>query len=182
MDMDDIMYVMDELMAYLNGDRENLENIITEVNGETRDFFSQREKIHMEDCKVIFDAAFKIRTASTIIFIVSVLLLIAMKGMDVGKLLLYACIISIVVIAAAAVIAVAAAIDFNRCFVIFHKLFFDNDLWLLDPEKDMIINILVEPFFADMALKIAGYCSAVLAVLVGSGACVYITDKKRRNI
>lgn len=46
----------------------------------------------------------------------------------------------------------------------------------------MIINILVEPFFADMALKIAGYCSAVLAVLVGSGACVYITDKKRRNI
>ncbi len=68
MDMDDIMYVMDELMAYLNGDRENLENIITEVNGETRDFFSQREKIHMEDCKVIFDAAFKIRTASTIIF------------------------------------------------------------------------------------------------------------------
>ena len=44
MDMDDIMYVMDELMAYLNGDRENLENIITEVNGETRDFFSQREK------------------------------------------------------------------------------------------------------------------------------------------
>lgn len=66
--------------------------------------------------------------------------------------------------------------------MIFHKLFFDNDLWLLDPEKDMIINILVEPFFADMALKIAGYCSAVLAVLVGSGACVYITDKKRRNI
>ena len=62
--------------------------------------------------------------------------------------------------------------------MIFHKLFFDNDLWLLDPEKDMIINILVEPFFADMALKIAGYCSAVL----GSGACVYITDKKRRNI
>ena len=175
MDMDDIMYVMDELMAYLNGDRENLENIITEVNGETRDFFSEREKIHMADCKVIFDAAFKMRTASTIIFIVSVLLLIAMKGMDVGKLLLYAGIISIVVIA-------AAAIDFNRCFVIFHKLFFDNDLWLLDPEKDMIINILVEPFFADMALKIAGYCSAVLAVLVGSGACVYITDKKRRNI
>ena len=78
-------------------------------------------------------------------------------------------------LAAAAVIAVAAAIDFNRCFVIFHKLFFDNDLWLLDPEKDMIINILVEPFFADMALKIAGYCSAVLAVLVGSGACVYLS-------
>jgi len=140
--------------------------------------FSVREKKYTWR----IDAAFKIRTASTIIFIVSVLLLIAMKGMDVGKLLLYAGIISIVVIAAAAVIAVAAAIDFNRCFVIFHKLFFDNDLWLLDPEKDMIINILVEPFFADMALKIAGYCSAVLAVLVGSGACVYITDKKRRNI
>ena len=47
MDMDDIMYVMDELMAYLNGDRENLENIITEVNGETRDFFqSERKNTH----------------------------------------------------------------------------------------------------------------------------------------
>ena len=43
-------------------------------------------------------------------------------------------------------------------------------------------NVMQHSFFADVALKIAGYCSAVLAVLVGSGACVYITDKKRRNI
>ena len=42
MRMDDIMYVMDELMDYLHGDRDNIENIVTEVNGETRDFFSDR--------------------------------------------------------------------------------------------------------------------------------------------
>ena len=66
--------------------------------------------------------------------------------------------------------------------LVFHKLFFNNDLWILDLAEDLIINIPVEPFFADMALKIALYCAAVLAVIVITGAGIYLSDKKRRNL
>ena len=44
MEMDDIMYVMNELMDYLHGGRNDLENIVTEVNGETRNFFQRKRK------------------------------------------------------------------------------------------------------------------------------------------
>lgn len=182
MEMDDIMYVMDELMDYLHGDRENLENIVTEVNGETRDFFTEREKTHMADCKVLFDGGFAIRKGAAVVFAALTLLLVFKKKFSLRRFLKYAALFSVIIAAAAGILAIAASIDFNACFIVFHKLFFNNDLWILDPAEDLIINILVEPFFADMALKIALYCAAVLAVIVITGAGIYLSDKKRRNL
>ena len=182
MEMDDIMYVMDELMDYLHGDRENLENIVTEVNGETRDFFTEREKTHMADCKVLFDGGFAIRKGAAVVFVALTLLLVFKKKFSLRRFLKYAALFSVIIAAGAGILAVAASIDFNACFIVFHKLFFNNDLWILDPAEDLIINILVKPFFADMALKIALYCAAVLAVIVITGAGIYLSDKKRRNL
>lgn len=182
MEMDDIMYVMDELMDYLHGDRENLENIVTEVNGETRDFFTEREKTHMADCKVLFDGGFAIRKGAAVVFAALTLLLVFKKKFSLRRFLKYAALFSVIIAAGAGILAIAASIDFNGCFIVFHKLFFNNDLWILDPAEDLIINILVEPFFADMALKIALYCAAVLAVIVITGAGIYLSDKKRRNL
>ena len=182
MEMDDIMYVMDELMDYLHGDREDLEEIVTEVNGETRDFFTEREKTHMADCKVLFDGGFAIRKGAAVVFAALTLLLVFKKKFSLRRFLKYAALFSVIIAAAAGILAVAASIDFNACFIVFHKLFFNNDLWILDPAEDLIINILVEPFFADMALKIALYCAAVLAVIVITGAGIYLSDKKRRNL
>lgn len=182
MEMDDIMYVMDELMDYLHGDREDLEDIVTDVNGETRDFFTEREKTHMADCKVLFDGGFAIRKGAAVVFAALTLLLVFKKKFSLRRFLKYAALFSVIIAAAAGILAIAASIDFNACFIVFHKLFFNNDLWILDPAEDLIINILVEPFFADMALKIALYCAAVLAVIVITGAGIYLSDKKRRNL
>lgn len=182
MEMDDIMYVMDELMDYLHGDRADLNEIVTEVNGETRDFFSDREKTHMADCKVLFDGGFAIRRGAAVVFVLTALLLIIKKKFSLKRLLKYAAVFSIIIAAAAGVIAIAAFIDFNACFIVFHKLFFNNDLWILDPAEDLVINILVEPFFADIALKTALYCAAVLAVIIVTGIGLSLSDKKRRNL
>lgn len=54
------------------------------------------------------------------------------------------------------------AIDFDRAFVVFHKMFFNNDYWIFDPNKDPIILILPDTFFLHAALLI------VSLVLVGS--------------
>ena len=50
----------------------------------------------------------------------------------------------------------ACSINFNRTFILFHKLFFRNDYWLFDPETDPIINLLPEEFFLHCALMIVG--------------------------
>ena len=128
MEMDDIMYVMDELMDYLGGDRDDLENIVTDVNGETRDFFSEREKTHMADCKVLFDGGFAIRRAAAVIFCGLVLILALGKRFSLNRLLKYAAVVSLIIVICAACIGVLAAVDFNACFIVFHKLFFQNNL------------------------------------------------------
>ena len=76
-------------------------------------------------------------------------------------------------------IAIAASINFDACFEIFHKIFFDNDLWIFDPAEDLIINVLVEELFMDIALKIGIWCMAILAAFTACGAYLFIKDKKR---
>lgn len=45
-------------------------------------------------------------------------------------------------------------IDFNRVFVIFHEIAFDNNYWLFDPELDPVILMLPETFFMHTAILI----------------------------
>lgn len=182
MEMQDIMYVINELMDYLHDDRDDLENIITEVDGCSRDFFTEREKIHMADCKKFFNIGYDIRTISLITFVISICFLIITKKLNINDIIKSAGAISSIIILLIIGIGIFALIDFNYCFILFHKLAFSNDLWLLDPSEDLIINILVEPFFADMVLKIAIYCIIVLVILMVLGFGIYLKDKKRRKI
>ena len=46
------------------------------------------------------------------------------------------------------------SVFFSESFVYFHKLFFDNDLWLLDYETDLMIRILPEEFFFILFLNV----------------------------
>jgi uncharacterized membrane protein len=61
---------------------------------------------------------------------------------------------SVVVLAISGLLGYLFYSDFTKYFTIFHKIFFDNDLWLLDPAKDDLINLLPEGFFSDTALAI----------------------------
>ncbi|AEM68742.1 TIGR01906 family membrane protein [Mycoplasma putrefaciens] len=60
---------------------------------------------------------------------------------------------SISIIIFFAVITILSAIDFNKAFVIFHKIFFiGKDNWLFDPNQDEIIKILPGEFFRNCAI------------------------------
>jgi len=45
-------------------------------------------------------------------------------------------------------------VDFDRAFLLFHKLFFKNNYWLFDPTTDPVINILPDTYFLHSALMI----------------------------
>ena len=61
-------------------------------------------------------------------------------------------------------IGIACAIDFNRIFILFHEIVFDNNDWLFSPYEDPIILFLPERFFLQCALII------IATVLLG---CIY---------
>lgn len=44
--------------------------------------------------------------------------------------------------------------DFSKLFTLFHKIFFNNDYWIFDPQKDQIINVLPESYFLFLAVLV----------------------------
>ena len=68
--------------------------------------------------------------------------------------------------------------DFHRYFMIFHEIFFKNDLWLLDPDTDLLIRMLPEGFFLDMVKRI-GFIFLILMVIV---LIISVVILKLRNI
>ncbi|HHT97549.1 MAG TPA: TIGR01906 family membrane protein [Clostridiales bacterium] len=68
-------------------------------------------------------------------------------------------------------------INFQKAFVLFHKLFFKNDNWLFDPNLDPVINILPSEYFMHCALLII-----LLILLFSFISFVIYKNNKRRGI
>ena len=83
--------------------------------------------------------------------------------------------------AASAVLFFAISRDFTAAFTRFHHIFFDNDLWLLDPETDNMINMLPEGFFSDTALRIAIYFIVMLAVCIAIAILILVRGRKKQR-
>ncbi|MBR2991515.1 MAG: DUF1461 domain-containing protein, partial [Solobacterium sp.] len=61
---------------------------------------------------------------------------------------------SLFMLGVVAFVAVWAMVDFNGFWTNFHLLFFDNDLWLLDPRTSIMINLLPGGLFFDLVTGI----------------------------
>lgn len=177
MEMADLLEVTDEMMAFLRGDREDL-HVPTIVNGQPREFFNAREIAHMEDVQGLFLAAIAIRRGCLAFLAAAVIVLLVLKA-DIRRILpRMICAGTVLFFAVLAVLAGIISTDFSRYFVMFHHIFFDNDLWLLDPATDLLINIVPEPFFMDTAARIAVTYGGCVAVVFAVCAFVMIRQRK----
>ncbi len=178
MEMDDLLDVTDEMMAYLKGDREDL-HVPTIVGGEEREFFNEREIAHMEDVQGLFLGAIFLRRLCVGIIAASIILLVLAKS-DIKHLLpKMICIGTGLFFFLIAALSLIISTDFTKYFIIFHKIFFDNDLWILDPSTDLLINIVPEPFFMDTAFRIAGtFAGSVLAVFF---LCIFLLRRQKKH-
>lgn len=164
MEMEDLLYVTESMMDYLRGDREELQ-VTTTVGGQERSFFNEREIAHMADVKNLFSGGIILRRGAAAAALSSILLLFFRKKL---KLLPRAVIFSTsIFIGLIVLLAAAVSTDFTRYFTIFHEIFFTNDLWLLNPRTDLLINIVPESFFIDTALRIAVLFGVSMASVLG---------------
>ena len=73
-------------------------------------------------------------------------------------------------------LTVPLAIDFDRAFVVFHEIAFDNELWIFDPRTDPIIDYLPEALFMRNAFAI------LVVMIVLSVAAILVGRRLRRGV
>lgn len=182
MTMDNIMDVTDQMMAYLIGKKAEL-SVITDVDGETQDFFNEQDRFHMGEVKELFLGGLKIRNIM-LVAVLLILILLAARKADLIKLLPRAYFVTLGITGVITVVLGGLfASDFDKYFRIFHEIFFDNDQWMFDPATDYMIRMLPEGFFYDFVFRIGGFFVGSLAVLgVVSAVCIFMEKHNKKAL
>ena len=182
MTMDNIMDVTDQMMAYLIGKKAEL-SVITDVDGETQDFFNEQDRFHMGEVKELFLGGLKIRNIM-LVAVLLILILLAARKADLIKLLPRAYFVTLGITGVITVVLGGLfASDFDKYFRIFHEIFFDNDQWMFDPATDYMIRMLPEGFFYDFVFRIGGFFVGSLAVLgVVSAVCIFMEMHNKKAL
>ena len=174
MDQKSLMELYDELLKYLEGRRDNLDITVTRY-GVEQPAFHEKELLHMVDVEVLFHKCLLIRNIGVPVGLLLVLavMLIRHKNPDgsvssnreaLRKGFRWA---TGIFFGAVAVLAIAIIVDFDDAFILFHRLLFTNDLWQLNYNTDLLMNIVPEKFSHDVALRTVVYFAIAFTALVG---------------
>lgn len=142
----DLIRVTEALVSYIDNGSGNLMTT-AEVDGSFVVFYNAKERIHLDDIYILA------KNARIFVFVLQVLMVIALlilfysaKG-DIQYFLkplkgsLWSAFAFIVFLGS------LYFVDFNWAFHRFHEIFFSNDLWLLDPRTDRLIQLMPLEFF-----------------------------------
>jgi len=153
------------LLDYLQDRRTDLVTTAV-INGSEREVFDSREKAHMVDVKNLYQHALTVRNiaaaASAALLVFGLLKnrssvwKTSYQGLKIG-----AC----SGLAFVGAIIVWALLDFDQFWLNFHYLFFDNDLFLLDPNTEILINMVPSTFFQDLVIRIILLFSGLILVI-----------------
>jgi len=139
---------------------ENLYSFL-EGDGELSDFYTEREKAHMTDVRDLVDNTNALKWMF-IGFGMLMTFFIYFGEPDNAFRQLSKVFIGVGIVAILGfVISLFLSMSFSSTFVSFHEMFFDNDLWMLDPGVDNMLTLFPESFFA------AFFSRMMLKFLVG---------------
>lgn len=176
---EDLVCVNAALAECLRGDAEALSGIEAEVFGEIQPAFNEREMVHMEDCRKLFELARTVKGIANIFGLLAVVFGFALLK-DRKKIVRAAWLGPIVLVVPLGLLAAWAAVDFNAAFNFFHEVLFTNDLWLLDPGTDLLIRICPQKMFMNMGLRI-GVMSLIFALATPSAITIVTLFFKRMD-
>lgn len=156
--------VTDHMLDYLC-DKEEEFNLTATIHGKPRLVFDDREVAHMVDVKKLFMSAFTIRTVCVITAIVSLALMILLLRRESIPFVGWGYLVGLIIFGAfLGFLGYLISLDFNATFMRFHEIFFDNDLWLLDPTYEVLIQMLPESFFYSIAAALIIWGGLILLV------------------
>lgn len=132
---------------------------------------SENGKIHFEEVKEIFDIFKYLAVFGGLLGVVGIVVMAKKREYRYLKMT------AIVSCGLPVVLGILVALFWDKVFVVFHELFFNNDYWIFDYRTDPIILLLPDEFFMHCAFLILG------GVLFGAVVCLvsYVVFSKKEK-
>ena len=171
---EDLLNATETLLDYIQDKRDDIV-VHANVLGTDREVFNERETLHMVDVKNLYLGAINVRNILMIVSLIGVIALIILEKNPLPSLkisFLPAFGLFLVLVVA---IIIWAVLDFTNFWIQFHYIFFDNDLFFLDPNTSIMINMFPEEFFFQMVIMIILVFFVLVAIIY---ALLYFLDKR----
>ena len=165
----------DAVTAYIGLNAAQQDGVAAELSqymagGETGlSFLNERERQHMADVRGIVTT---IGSVSRMCLSLAAALAVAAAwtGARLRRRMLPRAIgvlaaVGLVALAAAGAALVIGSAGFEAAFVRLHELLFDNDLWLLDPQTDILIRMMPQPLFEQALLRVVSRALRTFALV-----------------
>lgn len=138
--------------------------------------YNEREILHMEDVQVLFKYGFILKYIAMILSL-GLIISFALRGEKdlLSRYVFKGLFVNWIILG---LLLIMIFFDFDKYFTYFHLIFFNNDLWLLDPRTDLLIQMLPQEFFVGIAIKIGVSFIMYVATIQAIGYALY---KKGRN-
>ncbi len=120
------------------------------MDGVTYAAFRTKEQVHMADCRALFFLCRRVATVAALFSGALLGLLLPVPGAlrCFRKWLRW--VVGLLISGGAVV-----ALCFTDAFVLFHRMVFVNDLWLLNPQTNLLVRLMPTAFFQQYAALIA---------------------------
>lgn len=157
------------ITTYLDGKLETPQ-IPVDRSGVVSDAFSQDELTHLQDIHGLVKLARALRWGAIVLAVVlsGAYFLLRKQGSQLLRLVRPVTALRVasgIFLTALLVIALWSLVDFHGLFVAFHRVLFRNDLWQLNAETDLLLQLMPRPFFTAYALEALKQNAFLLLIL-----------------
>lgn len=157
------------------------------------DYFNQKEVLHMKDVHGLFELNSFLIKISRLLFYSFVIYNLykltrryktkfeLVANMEVINYQIRLILAGVFILALGfLILAILVSTNFDYIFVKFHHIFFDNDLWLLDPTTDLMIRMLPQAYFMNLAKRIFfSFLRKIGFILIILFATMYLNKRRK---
>ena len=146
--------VSDQIKDYFKNDDEKI--TINIERNKSINLFNQREIDHMVDVKNLIKFTLLFERISLVIIFFTLIISSYINGLkEIQRVLIQIIYKSFIIWSGIILLIISGmVINFNYTFTLFHKIFFRNDLWILDPRNDYLLILFPERFFLEICIII----------------------------
>ena len=175
-------YAVGAIVRYFEDDADTL-RLLVFTDGEETALFSAEETLHMEDVKGLMRVIFRANEVALGFVIAYVAGAVLWSGERSGRDLAKATLAAVGVGAAVGIaVGVLAIVGFESAWERLHEIIFTNDLWLLDPRTDRLIQMFPESFWQEATFIVVGLALVEAVALVAlAGAYLWFTRAPRAH-
>ncbi|SDY51655.1 TIGR01906 family membrane protein [Tindallia californiensis] len=164
MDRENLKHTAEEIILYLQGEKEDFQTMAVK-GGIYQPLFDERERLHMIDVLELYDSARLLRNISIIGLLLLLAWVVYQDNKWKNRVLRTLFFTGLANVDMMILLGLLIWLDFTKYFTYFHLLLFDNDLWILNPQHHVLIQLLPESFFINTAIKIGLYAMGSLFAL-----------------